>query len=77
PKTDADLRLKPALVTDRKETKIEHDVPRAPEAQANAADAEAKAVLHIAPEHLQTVNDNPRSLKTTQANAHPPINQTP
>ncbi|MCF5599274.1 biotin/lipoyl-binding protein, partial [Pseudomonas syringae] len=68
-KSAADLRRNKALVTDGSVSKSELDVTEAADAQANAAVAEAKAVLLIAREDLQTVIVNRGSLEASVANA--------
>ncbi|WP_122271467.1 HlyD family secretion protein [Pseudomonas savastanoi] len=72
-KSAADLRRNQALVTDGSVSKSELDVTRAADAQANAAVAEARAVLQIAREDLQTVIVNRGSLEASVANAQAAI----
>ncbi|WP_024681740.1 HlyD family secretion protein [Pseudomonas syringae] len=72
-KSAADLRRNQALVTDGSVSKSELDVTQAADAQANAAVAEAKAVLLIAREDLQTVIVNRGSLEASVANAQAAI----
>jgi multidrug resistance efflux pump len=72
-KASADLRRSQALVTDGSISKSELDVARAADAQATAATAEARAVLEIAREDLQTVIVNRGSLEASVANAEAAI----
>jgi multidrug resistance efflux pump len=72
-KASADLRRSEALVTDGSISKSELDVARAANAQALAATAEAKAVLEIARQDLQTVIVNRGSLEASVANAEAAI----
>jgi multidrug resistance efflux pump len=72
-KASADLRRSQALVTDGSISKSELDVARAADAQATAATAEARAVLEIAREDLQTVVVNRGSLEASVANAEAAI----
>ena len=72
-KASADLRRSQALVTDGSISKSELDVARAADAQATAATAEARAVLEIAREDLQTVIVNRDSLEASVANAEAAI----
>lgn len=72
-KASADLRRSLALVTDGSISKSELDVARAADAQATAATAEARAVLEIAKQDLQTVIVNRGSLEASVANAEAAI----